>query len=99
MPTEFVVALIFAMGGIVTAIIAGTFSIITARSGKALSGNTTEIASISAQALALVDHYKAIAEQAERKLAARDRTIATQRETIGTLVERQDVLRRAAEGK
>lgn len=96
MPTELVVALILAGGAVIAAIIAGVFSVITSRSSKALSSNTVEIASISAQAIMLVDRYKAMAERAEGKLAAKDRKIATQRETIDTLLKRQDALRRAA---
>ena len=95
MPTELVVALILAVGGIIAAVIAGSFNVITARSTKALSANTSDIAAVSAQALALVEYYKEMAEDAEKKLTSKSRTIATQSETIDTLVKRQDALRKA----
>lgn len=97
MPTELAVASIIAFGGVVTAVVAGIFGFITARSSRAVSGNTDDIAAISSQALSLVDHYKMMAERAEAQLTTKDKTIASQRETIDRLLERQDILRRAAE--
>jgi dTDP-D-glucose 4,6-dehydratase len=96
-PVELAVASIIAFGGVLTAVVAGVFGFITARSSRAVSDNTDEIAAVTAQALKLVDHYKALAERAEARLATKDRTITDQRETIDRLLERQDILRRAAE--